>query len=120
MEGICRQQSKYYSKHFICLLSVGNKFGKRRKCWLPAFSPISTIFSKGFFLMGFNSCHCVIKHQLLTTRSRLLMTLRKKPFVNIVGKGENAGNQHFLFFPFLLFPQCFLPFPKQISVFIYI
>ena len=25
---------------------------------------------------------------------------------NIVGKGENAGNQHFL-----LFPQCFLPFP---------
>ena len=28
---------------------------------------------------------------------------RKKPFENIVGKGENAGNQHFL-----LFPQCFL------------
>ena len=31
---------------------------------------------------------------------------------NIVGKGKNAGNQHFL-----LFPQCFLPFPKQISIF---
>ena len=30
--------------------------------------------------------------------------LRKKPFENIVGKGENAGNQHFL-----LCPQCFLP-----------
>ena len=29
----------------------------------------------------------------------------KKPFENIVGKGENAGNQHFL-----LFPPCFLPF----------
>ena len=30
------------------------------------------------------------------------------------GKGENAGNQHFL-----LFPQCFLdlPFPRQISIF---
>ena len=26
----------------------------------------------------------------------------KKPFENIVGKEENAGNQHFLFFP-----QCF-------------
>ena len=25
----------------------------------------------------------------------------EKPFENIVGKGENAGNQHFL-----LFPQC--------------
>ena len=39
-----------------------------------------------------------------------LTTLWKRPFENSVGKGENAGNQHFL-----LFPQCFLPFPKQIS-----
>ena len=23
--------------------------GKRRKCWLPAFSPFPTMFSKGFF-----------------------------------------------------------------------
>ena len=30
------------------------------------------------------------------------MTLKKMPFEKIVGKGENAGNQHFL-----LFPQCF-------------
>ena len=37
---------------------------------------------------------------------------KKKPFENIVGKGENTGNQHFL-----LFPQCLLPFPKQISIF---
>ena len=29
-----------------------------------------------------------------------------------MGIGENAGNQHFL-----LFPQCFLPFPNQISIF---
>ena len=33
-------------------------------------------------------------------------------FGNIVEKGENAGNQHFL-----LFPQCFLPFSGQISIF---
>ena len=39
-----------------------------------------------------------------TTQSLLLKTLAKKPFENIVGKGENAGNQHFL-----LFPQHFLP-----------
>ena len=39
-----------------------------------------------------------------TTQSRLLTTLGRKPLENIVGKGENAGNQHFL-----LFPQCFLP-----------
>ena len=29
------------------------------------------------------------------------------PLENIVGKGENAGNQHFL-----LFSPCFLPFPN--------
>ena len=32
-----------------------------------------------------------------------LKTLKKKPFENIVDKGENAGDQHFL-----LFQQCFL------------
>ena len=32
---------------------------------------------------------------------------KKKPLENIVGKGENAGNQHFL-----LFPQCFLCFQR--------
>ena len=33
----------------------------------------------------------------------------KEGFENIVGKGENAGNQHFL-----LFQQCFLRCPGQI------
>ena len=47
-----------------------------------------------------------------TTQSRLLTPLKKKAFENIVGKGENAGNQHFL-----LFPQCFLFFPTQILIF---
>ena len=35
------------------------------------------------------------------------MTLKKKHFENIVGKGENAVSQHFL-----LFPQCFLTLLK--------
>ena len=26
--------------------------GKRRKCWLPAFSPFPTMFSKGFIIQG--------------------------------------------------------------------
>ena len=49
----------------------------------------------------------ISKLSLYLTISRLLMPLGKKPFENIVGKGKNAGNQHFL-----LFPQCFLPFQK--------
>ena len=31
---------------------------------------------------------------MFTTLSGFLMTLGKKPFRNIVGKGENDGNQH--------------------------
>ena len=38
--------------------------------------------------------------------------LKKEAFENIVGKGENAGNQNFL-----LFPQSFLSIPKGIFVF---
>ena len=37
--------------------------------------------------------------QLFTTQSRFLATLKMKPSENMVGKGENAGNQHFLVFP---------------------
>ena len=34
----------------------------------------------------------------------------KKAFEDIVGKGENAGNQHFL-----LFSKCFLSYERQVS-----
>ena len=40
--------------------------------------------------------------QTLITHSHTMTpfdTLEKKPFENIVGKAENAGNQHFLLFP---------------------
>ena len=33
---------------------------------------------------------------------------KKKPSKKIVEKGENAGNKHFL-----LFPQCFQPYPSK-------
>ena len=48
--------------------------------------------------------------QPFTTQYPLLTTLKKKLVENIVGKGENAGCQHFL-----LFPQCFQPYQKQKS-----
>ena len=40
------------------------------------------------------------------------MTLEEKAFENIEGKGENADNQHFL-----SFPQCFLPYQREIPSF---
>ena len=61
---------------------------------------------------GTRTTHSISK---LLTLYHTILTLNdpeKKPFENIVGKGENAGNQHFL-----LFPQCSLPIPKRISSF---
>ena len=84
-------------------------FGKRRKCWLPAFSPFPSMFfirllSQGRFKAGL----CTKPSRFIfTTQSRLLTILTKKAFENIVGKGENSGNQHFL-----LYPQCFLLITK--------
>ena len=51
---------------------------------------------------------CFLK--LFTTQSGPLTPLKNTTFENIVGKGENAGNQHFR-----LFSQCFLHFQAQIS-----
>ena len=55
------------------------------------------------FFSLFSSCFTLF-HTITT-----LTTLYKKPFENIVGKRENGANQHFY-----LFPQCFLPYPKQL------
>ena len=49
MDSICRRQFKLDSKIEICF-GKGRKYcGKRRKCWLPAFSPFPTMFSKALF-----------------------------------------------------------------------
>ena len=34
--------------------------GKGKKCWLPAFSPFPTTFSKGFFLGVVQGRYCVL------------------------------------------------------------
>ena len=40
---------------------VEKHHGKRRKCWLPAFSPFPTMFSKGLFPRVVKSWDCVVK-----------------------------------------------------------
>ena len=47
--------------------------------------------------------------QLFTTQSRLPTTLKQRALENIVGKGENAGNQQFLLFIHISFVvyKCF-------------
>ena len=46
-----------------------------------------------------NSC-LLLMHQNEYLWSKGLNILRKMPFKNIVGKGENAGEQHLIIFPF--------------------
>ena len=38
-----------------------NHCGKRRKCWLPAFSPIPTVFSKAFLFRIVKSRDCAVQ-----------------------------------------------------------
>ena len=55
IESICRRQNRCNWKIEICFRKGGKCCGKRRKCWLPAFSPFPTMFLDGFFLEG-GSC----------------------------------------------------------------
>ena len=74
---------------------------KRRNCSLRAISPFPTVFSKGLFPRGVKRCHCVGMGERPEKK--------KKPFENITGKGETAGNQHFL----PLFDYFFLPHKRK-------
>ena len=38
-----------------------NNCGERSKCWLPAFSPFPTMFSKGFLHRGVKGQDCMVK-----------------------------------------------------------
>ena len=42
--------------------------GKRRKCWLPASSPLPTMFSKAVVSRGVKSRDCVVTSALFTTQ----------------------------------------------------
>ena len=73
------------------------------QCFVPHFS----FYIDKVLVLSFDNLQ-IIPVQLFTTQSRLLTTLRKRPFENIVGKQETGGDQHFL-----LFQQCFQPYQTQ-------
>ena len=60
IESICRPQIKCDSKTEICFGKGRKHCGKKRKCWLPAFSPFPIMFSEGF-LRVVKSWDCVVK-----------------------------------------------------------
>ena len=49
------------TKKSACVGKSRKHCGERRKCWLPAFSPFPTMFSKAFFSRGVKSRDRVVK-----------------------------------------------------------
>ena len=93
---------------------MGRKhFAKRGKCWLPAFSPFSRMVSKGFFfrvvkcqdfvVKSLQKFYCSSKLKALADDkvnvAQVSDTYLREQTENIMGKGENAGYQHFFLFP---------------------
>ena len=69
IQSICRRQNKCNLKTEILTGMAGKHCGKWRKCWLPAFSPFPTMFSKSLFLRVVNSRDCVVKGKVILKMS---------------------------------------------------
>ena len=61
IENICRWHNKCVRKIEIAVGKGRKHCGKRRKCWLPAFSPFPSMFSKGFLYRVVKSWDCMVK-----------------------------------------------------------
>ena len=51
--------------------------GKRRKCWLPTFSPFPTFFSNSFLLRVVKSRDCVVQLNALLPKHDVLINARE-------------------------------------------
>ena len=91
------------------LLSA-NSFSLEESRMFSTLSKTEMIILATFNLSSANAFN-LDRSRMLLFGQELTTTLKKKAFENIVGKGENAGNQHFP-----LFQECFLPVPRQISI----
>ena len=70
------------------------------------------LFTKVFFHRVVKTWDCAVNS--LPLNPRTFNDLKKKPFENIEGKGENAGNQHFLLFSTL--PKTNLNFSATVNL----
>ena len=57
--------------------------GKRRKCWLPAFSPFPTMFSKAFFFGVVKSRDCLVKSKCISMIHHIKEVTTKYGSINI-------------------------------------
>ena len=78
---------------------VENIVGKRRKCWLTAFSTFPIMFSSFFFFFFFGGGGGKRGKALkVGICGKKLTTVKVQALENIFGKDKNSGYQHFLLF----------------------
>ena len=75
-ERLCRQQYRCNFHNEFHYEKNRKHCVKRRKCWLPAFSPFPTMFSKSPFLKVIKSRDCEVK----TRGARVLVSLHRPDF----------------------------------------
>ena len=112
IESICSDNINLTEKWNFLLRRVEKKLlgkEKRRKCWLPAFSPFPAMFSKAFSFRVVKSPDCVVK---IYQTSPGFLRVSSTSLLKTVGKGEIALTEQFLFFS-----QCFLPVWRIFSSF---
>ena len=61
LKAFADDKSKVANIMIFVFDSVENIVGKRKKCWLPAFSSFPTMFSKAFFLRVVKSRDCAVR-----------------------------------------------------------
>ena len=76
--------------------------GKGENAGYQYFLLFPQCFQKGYYPRVVKSPDCVVKDEPFPKQFTAFMALDEHPFQNIMGKGENAGYEHFL-----LFPHCF-------------
>ena len=68
-QSICRRQNKCNLTTDVLFWMDRIHCGKRRKCWLPAFSPFVAMFLKAFFFRVVNSRDYVVKSYFCSGQS---------------------------------------------------
>ena len=91
IENNCRRQIKFGRKIEICFVTDRKHCVKRRKCWLPVFSPFPTMFSKGFYIT------------LSQTNPVFFTCVQYKSFEKHCGKRRNCSSRAISPFPTVFF-----------------
>ena len=75
LKALADDKRNVTEKLIFVLGRVEKHYGKRRKCWLPAFFPFPTMFSKGFLPQGHKSRHGLCAKRLTKDKLPVYMCI---------------------------------------------